>query len=108
MLQNSFQSFLATAGKQKLGLRISILAGLTNVILDFTLVGILKFGITGAAVATCASEFVGGFIPLIYFLHKITADCFCVPLPLTGKVSAKPVEMDLRKCYPTCPPPWYR
>ena len=53
MLQNSFQSFLATAGKQKLGLRISILAGLTN-----------------AAVATCASEFVGGFIPLIYFLHK--------------------------------------
>ena len=31
MLQNSFQSFLATAGKQKLGLRISILAGLTNV-----------------------------------------------------------------------------
>lgn len=39
MLQNSFQSFLATAGKQKLGLRISILAGLTNVILDFTLVG---------------------------------------------------------------------
>ena len=32
--------------------------------------GILKFGITGAAVATCASEFVGGFIPLIYFLHK--------------------------------------
>ena len=70
MLQNSFQSFLATAGKQKLGLRISILAGLTNVILDFTLVGILKFGITGAAVATCASEFVGGFIPLIYFLHK--------------------------------------
>ena len=45
MLQNSFQSFLATAGKQKLGLRISILAGLTNVILDFTLVGILKLSL---------------------------------------------------------------
>ena len=108
MLQNSFQSFLATAGKQKLGLRISILAGLTNVILDFTLVGILKFGITGAAVATCASEFVGGFIPLIYFLHKNNSGLLLRPAAFDGKVSAKPVEMDLRKCYPTCPPPWYR
>ena len=71
MLQNSFQSFLATAGKQKLGLRISILAGLTNVILDFTLVGILKFGITGAAVATCASEFVTYIWQLPKVFHPV-------------------------------------
>ena len=35
MLQNSFQSFLATAEKPHFGLRVTVFAGLTNMVLDF-------------------------------------------------------------------------
>lgn len=35
LLQNSFQSFLVVAEKPQMGLKISILAGITNMILDF-------------------------------------------------------------------------
>ncbi|MEE8885329.1 MAG: MATE family efflux transporter [Eubacteriales bacterium] len=67
MLQNLFQSFLVTAEKPKLGLFVTILAGVTNMILDWLFVGVLGFGLAGAAVATVISELVGGLIPVIYF-----------------------------------------
>lgn len=70
MLQNSFQSFLVTAGKATLGLIISISAGISNIILDFVLVYVFDFGIAGAASATVFSQIVGGIIPLIYFARK--------------------------------------
>ncbi|MDE5984489.1 MAG: MATE family efflux transporter, partial [Eubacterium sp.] len=70
MLQNSFQSFLVTAGKSGFGLGISISAGLCNIILDFLLVYVFDFGIAGAAAATAFSQIVGGIIPVIYFARK--------------------------------------
>lgn len=70
MLQNSFQSFLVTAGKATFGLIISIAAGISNIILDFVLVYVFDFGIEGAAAATVFSQIVGGLIPFIYFARK--------------------------------------
>ena len=70
MLQNVFQSLLVTAGKPKLGLLITVSAGLTNMTLDAVFVYGLKLGIAGAALATVASEFIGGLTPLLYFLRK--------------------------------------
>lgn len=70
ILQNVFQSFLITAEKPKFGLVITISAGVTNILLDFLLVGVFKFGLEGAAVATAVSQTVGGIIPLIYFCRK--------------------------------------
>lgn len=70
MLQNSFQSFLVTAGKATFGLIISITAGISNIILDFVLVYVFDFGIEGAAAATVFSQIVGGLIPFIYFAKK--------------------------------------
>ncbi len=67
MLQNLFQNFLVTAEKPKLGLWVTVLSGMTNIIFDFILVGILSMGVAGAAMATAASEFLGGLIPLFYF-----------------------------------------
>ena len=69
VLQNIFQSFLVTAEKPKLGLFLTVLAGVTNMVLDLLFVGIFKWGITGAAVATGISQTVGGVIPLVYFLR---------------------------------------
>ena len=51
MLQNSFQSFLATAEKPHFGLRVTVFAGLTNMVLDFLLVYVFPFGLLGAALA---------------------------------------------------------
>ena len=70
MLQNSFQSFLATAEKPGFGLKVTVFAGLTNVVLDFLLVYVLSLGLAGAALATALSQAVGAAIPLAYFLRE--------------------------------------
>ena len=66
-LQNAFQSFLVVAEKPKLGLFVTILAGFTNMFLDFLFVYVLRLGVFGAAVATGISQLVGSVIPIIYF-----------------------------------------
>ena len=73
MLQNCFQSFLVTAERPKLGLGISIAAGLTNMVLDFLFIYVFPWGLVGAAAATALSQVVGGVIPLIYFWRKNTS-----------------------------------
>ena len=70
MLQFVFQSFFVTAEKPKLGLAVTVAAGLTNVVLDYLLVGVFRFGLLGAAVATGMSQVVGGVLPLGYFAGK--------------------------------------
>ena len=69
MLQNVFQSFLIVAEKPKLGLAVTVAAGVTNMVLDALFVGGFGWVIAGAAVATGLSQCVGGILPLIYFLR---------------------------------------
>ena len=73
MLQNTFQNFFITAEKPKLGLAVTIMAGVTNIVLDALFVAVLRFGLVGAAAATAASQLVGGLVPIIYFASKNTA-----------------------------------
>lgn len=70
LLQNCFQSFLIVAEKPKMGLWISIIAGITNMVLDFLFIYVLKMGVFGAALATGISAFVGGIVPFVYFLRE--------------------------------------
>lgn len=70
ILQNSFQSFMVVAEKPKFGLGISIAAGVTNMVLDFVLIYVVKLGVAGAAIATVTSQVVGAIIPLVYFSRK--------------------------------------
>lgn len=70
ILQYEFQCLFATAGKPKLGLYVTAAAGVTNMVLDYLLVAVFPLGIIGAAAATAFSQFVGGVMPLIYFLRK--------------------------------------
>ena len=70
MLQNVFQSFFVTAEKPKLGLGVIVIAGVTNMVLDFLLVGVFQIGLAGAAFATVTSECIGGLFPLLYFARK--------------------------------------
>ena len=67
MLQNIFQSFLAAAEKPKLGLIVTLIAGVANAAFDALFIAVFKWGIVGAAVATGIGQVLGGIIPLIYF-----------------------------------------
>ena len=70
ILQNIFQSFFVTAEKPKLGLCVTVGAGLTNIALDALLVAVFPLGLAGAAIATALSQAVGGLVPIVYFLRK--------------------------------------
>ena len=70
ILQYEFQCLFATAERPKLGLVITVAAGLTNMVLDALLVAVLPFGLAWAAAATAFSQFVGGAVPLVYFARK--------------------------------------
>lgn len=67
VLQFSFQSFFSTAGKPRLCLYITVLAGITNIILDAIFIIAFGWGLKGAAFATVISQYIGGGLPLIYF-----------------------------------------
>ena len=70
MLQNAFQGFFVTAEKARLGLLVTIAAGLGNVIFDALFVAVFQWGLVGAAFATALNQILGGVIPLLYFSRK--------------------------------------
>ena len=70
MLQNLFQNFLVTAEKPKVGLFVTVAAGLANIVGDALLVAVFDLGLVGAALATALSQMVGGLLPLIYFVRR--------------------------------------
>ena len=70
MIQNLFQSFFIVAEKPKLGLCVTLIAGITNMILDALFVAVFDFGLEGAALATSISQLVGGTLPIFYFARK--------------------------------------
>ena len=67
ILQMEFQSFFVTAEKPKLGLAVTLISGVTNMVLDALFVAVFSWGLAGAAAATATSQVLGGIIPLIYF-----------------------------------------
>lgn len=91
MLQNVFQSFMVTAGKPHMGLIVTIMAGGANIFLDWLLVGQLSMGVSGAAVATVISEYIGGMVPLIYFFMKNKSLLRIGKTRFDGKAILRPV-----------------
>lgn len=85
MLQNTFQAFLTTAEKPKLGLYITVAAGLTNMALDALFIAGFHWGVAGAALATGISQCVGGVLPFFYFLRPNSSLLRLVRTGLEGK-----------------------
>ena len=91
MLQQEFQSFFVTAERPQLGLVATLLSGMTNMALDALLIAVLRWGVVGAALATAASQVIGGIYPLVYFGRWNTS-----PLRLTR------ADFDGRALLKTC------
>lgn len=72
MLQIMFQSFFVAAEKPHLGLVMTILSGVTNMVLDAVLVLLLPrhLKLSGAAIASAVAQIIGGVVPFIYFIRK--------------------------------------
>lgn len=68
--QYTFQSYLIVAEKPKFALAVVIVAGISNMVLDFLFMAVFKMGIAGAALATGLSQCVAGVLPLIWFISK--------------------------------------
>lgn len=91
VLQLLFQSFFVTAEKPQLGLIVTVCAGATNMVLDAVLVMLLpqEYKLAGAAIATAASQTVGGVFPLIYFSRKNSSTLSLGKTMLDGKAIGK-------------------
>ena len=91
MLQNVFQSFFIAAEKPRLGLIVTVAAGVTNMALDALFIAVFDWGVAGAAIATGLSQCVGGVLPLIYFLR-----------PNDSILSMRPTALRLRPILQAC------
>ncbi|OON94709.1 MAG: hypothetical protein ATN31_02645 [Candidatus Epulonipiscioides saccharophilum] len=66
------QSFMVTAGHPMFGLMLSLVGGMTNIILDYILISpdVLNIGITGAGIATGIGYAIPGIIGFLYFIFN--------------------------------------
>lgn len=72
-LQNMFQSLFVTAERPKMGLLVTVISGVLNIILDIVFILLFDWGLMGAAFATVLSQVVGGVIPVFYFAFPNTS-----------------------------------
>ena len=79
VLQLLFQMFFISAGKPKLGLAMTILSGMANILLDYLFIVVLGWGVAGAAWGTVVSYLVGGLPPLLCFARPFGRLFFCRP-----------------------------
>lgn len=91
VLQVMFQSFFVAAEKPHMGFIVTLISGVTNMVLDAVLViGFpQEIKLVGAAVATATAQFAGGMIPLIYFLRKNSSILRLGKTKFEGKVLIK-------------------
>lgn len=76
-LQTAFQTFFVTAGKPTLGLTVTVVSGITNIVLDYIFMNIFKLGIEGAAIATGIGYMIATISGLIFFSINKKGLHFC-------------------------------
>lgn len=67
VFQMLFQNFFVTAGKPQLGLVVTVIGGLSNIVLDYLLIVSCHMGVTGAALATTIGYSIPAIFGLCYF-----------------------------------------
>lgn len=67
------ENFFITIGKPNLGLALSIIGGVINIVLDYIFISPLNMGIAGAALASSIGYSTTGIFSIIYF--SVKRDC---------------------------------
>ena len=92
MLQMAFQPFFMVAERPHFGTALSILSGVTNIILDALFVAVFSWGLTGAALASCAGILLNAGIPIWFFSSKRNKT----------QLSFVPTRLDWKKILKSC------
>jgi len=71
MFYNLMSGILRAVGDSRSPLYFLIIAVFINTILDLLFVLVFKMGVSGAAIATVASQFISGLLCLVYIIKKI-------------------------------------
>ena len=85
-LQNAFQTLFVTAGKPHLGLGLVIVAGFTNVFLDYFFLSICKMSIEGAALGTVLACLIPSLTGLLYLTLNRKGSLYFVKFKFDHKV----------------------
>ena len=67
LVNSGYMSLWITAEKGWLGMVVSAINGLVNVVLDWLFMGPMKMGVEGAALATCLAALIAAVITIAYF-----------------------------------------
>ncbi len=88
-LQIAFQTLFITAGKPHLGLFTTVLAGLTNMVLDYVFIVLFHQGIAGAALATGIGSCIPAVVGVVYFIVNKKGSLWFVPFHWDGRMLGK-------------------
>ena len=70
VMQSYFHPFFSVNEKSFHGFLFTLFAGITNMILDWLLIGVFKLGVVGAASASLSGMAIGSVGPFIYFKFR--------------------------------------
>ncbi|MEY8392475.1 MATE family efflux transporter [Lachnospiraceae bacterium 45-W7] len=79
IIQVLYQNLFVTAGKPTLGLVLSVLAGIANIVFDYVFIVVLKMGIKGAALGTGIGYMIPTVIGTVFFMIGKSELHFCKP-----------------------------
>ena len=79
IMQVLYQNLFVTAGKPTLGLILSIMAGIANIVFDYIFIVLMQIGIKGAALGTGIGYMLPTLIGTIFFLVSRSELHFCKP-----------------------------
>ncbi|MEG0565992.1 MAG: MATE family efflux transporter, partial [Hungatella sp.] len=84
ILQTLFQTYFVTEGKPGIGLFLTVLAGIINVVFDYIFIVSFQMGVAGASLATAMGYMIPSVFGLLYFsLSKKVL--WLVRFPFSGK-----------------------
>lgn len=89
ILQLQFQSLYVADGKPQIGLGVTIIGGLTNIILDYIFIAVLDMGIAGAAWGTGLGYSIPAVYGLCYFAFNKKGNLYFVKPKSDFKVLVK-------------------
>ncbi len=89
ILQMLFQTLFVTASKPYMGLTVTILGGITNIVLDYVFIVPLQMEVSGAAVATGLGYCVPAVFGLFYFTFFRKGTLYFVLPKFDGKMLLK-------------------
>lgn len=101
MLYNLLASLLRSLGDSRTPLYFLAISSVLNVLLDLLFVGVLPFGVEGAAIATVLSQLLSGVLCLIYVAKKfpllrLTREEWAISLPHCRRELAVGLPMGLQ------------